>query len=375
MNHVLHIISGLGIGGAEAALFKLVSGSNQIGDKHSVVVLKRIEGMEQDFFDAKISVEFFSFDKNPIREFFKLVTYIRNGKFNIVQTWMYHADLIGGLAAFIARSPNIIWGVRTTGLSANSKFSTKCVRFVCARLSHWIPKTIVYVANSAVQSHIEVGYSAKKICVIPNGFNLDNLQFNIRFKEEFRKTFNIAKDELIIGTVGRFNPAKDYENFVKACGIVAKNNPQTRFLMIGKNLDDENGQLKSWIQSSTYPHNFVLLGEQRNIANYLSTMDIFCLSSRIEGFPNVIGEAMAVGIPCVVTDAGDSAYIVGDSGVVVEKENSEQLGSALISLINKSDSYKTNLKNKAKERIQSEFTIKNVVLLYQKLYKSINGVS
>jgi glycosyltransferase involved in cell wall biosynthesis len=138
--------------------------------------------------------------------------------------------------------------------------------------------------------------------------------------------------------------------------------------MVGRELDASNGQLQNWINETGHPNRFVLLGERSDVPACLAAMDIFCLSSRTEGFPNVVGEAMAMGLPCVVTDVGDAAMLVADTGVVVPKENSTALAAGLSQLLAMSSVERGQLGQRAKERIHREFSMDKARERFESLY-------
>lgn len=302
----------------------------------------------------------------------RLTRLIRRLKPDIVQTWMYHADLLGGLAARLAGVRNVIWGIRTTDVKAGGTSTTTVVMHLCARLSRWVPRSIVCAAEASRRVHEEVGYDGSRMAVISNGFDLSRLVATDDQRMALRGACGLESGEIVIGLLGRFNRAKDQHNFVAAAGRVASANPAVRFLMVGRGLDGSNEELNAWIAQTGFTDRFVLLGERPDVAVCLSAMDLFCLSSRTEGFPNVVGEAMAMGVPCVVTDVGDAAMLVADTGYVVPKEDSYALASALERMLALDPEQRAALGEKAKRRITSEFTIERARQRFETLYNSMS---
>jgi glycosyltransferase involved in cell wall biosynthesis len=284
---------------------------------------------------------------------------------------MYHADLLGGLAAFFAGKRNVIWGIRTTDVQAGGTRSTMLVRHVCAWLSRFIPHTIVCAAEASRVAHVAAGYCAAKMKVVPNGFDLPKLTASPDQRALLRSHCGFADSTLVVGTLGRFNPAKDHHCFVQAAGIVAKIYPHVCFLMVGRGLDSSNEELKTWISQTGYAERFMLLGERADVPVCLAAMDLFCLSSRTEGFPNVVGEAMAMERSCIVTNVGDAAMLVADTGLVVPREDPLALALGLGEFIAAPSSVRFDLGRRAKGRIYAEFSIDRARDRFESIYNSI----
>lgn len=305
------------------------------------------------------------------RIFLRLLQMLRLSRPDVVQTWMYHADLLGGLAARMAGIKNVIWGIRTTDVSAGGGRATAGVRWLCARLSHWVPHTIVCAAEASRRVHVALGYRADCMVVVPNGFDLARLHVTPRQVAVLRSECGFASDTVVVGTLGRFNAVKDPKNFVCAAGLLGKKFPQVKFLMVGRDCDAANAQLRGWITATGFASNFVLLGERSDPSVCLAAMDVFCLSSRTEGFPNVVGEAMAMRKACVVTDVGDAAYLLGDCGVVVSKEDSAALADGVAKLLSLSSVDRAELGDRAHARIASEFTMERTRERFEAEYASV----
>jgi glycosyltransferase involved in cell wall biosynthesis len=371
---ILHIIVGLRVGGAELMLKRLIeSHQDEPNYRHSVISLTDLGMVGSQLRDIGVDVQTLEMGSllGIPRVVCQLSRLIRASEYSVVQTWMYHADFLGGLAARLAGNRNVIWGVRTTDVSAGGKYATTVVRNLCAVLSRWIPHTIVCAAEASRRAHADVGYDASRMVVVPNGFDVVRLSATSDQRSQLRRACGFSDEMVVVGTLGRFNVAKDHHNFVHAAGLVAQRHPRVRFLMIGRDLDADNKELASWIARTGYADRFVLLGERGDVPICLSAMDVFCLSSRTEGFPNVVGEAMAMGIPCVVTDVGDAAMLVANTGIVVPRENSEALAHAVGKLVAKPPSERQALGQRARDRIHAEFTIKRASERFSAIYDQI----
>lgn len=371
---VLHIITGLDVGGAELMLRRLVQSHYKNGDySHSVISLTCVGKIGQEL--QAIGIEVRALEMHSLldvpRALFQLVRHIRESRSDIVQTWLYHADLLGGLAARLARNRNVIWGVRTTEVTVGGRRSTMLVRQLCAALSRFVPHSIVCAAESSRRVHVDAGYDRTRMVVVPNGFDLSWLVATNEKRVMLRSQCGFAPSDVVIGSLGRFNPVKDHENFVRAATLVATARPEVKFLMIGRDLDANNAVLISLIAATGTQERFILLGERSDVPACLSAMDIFCLHSRTEGFPNVVGEAMAMALPCVVTDVGDAAVLVADKGVVVPKEDPAALAHGLMQLVDMPVEKRRELGQRAKVRIQAEFTIDRARENYEAIYQHV----
>ncbi len=371
MKKIVHIILSLELGGAERMLERLIKESSKDNSIQQSIITLKNEGsigrqLKIDGFD--ITSMGMTYKISSLFILFKLIKILRKKKPDAVYTWMYHSDLIGGLAAYLAEIKNIIWGIRNSKIPQKFLSSTSFVIKICALLSSYIPTRIICCAEAAKLTHIELGYCPEKIIVITNGYDLKSFNPSYKLRSSVCKNLGLLENDLVVGTVGRFDPLKDFNNFIQAANLVLKDHKNVKFMMIGKGLDRKNDELNSWIHNTEYPNNFILLGE-RNPHDFFTAMDLFCLSSKSEGFPNVVAEAMAMQIPCVVTDVGDAGRIVEESGIVVEPKNSNSLYEGLVLMLNKNKSDRDILGCKARNLIENKYDIK---VIKQKFIDLIN---
>lgn len=372
--NILHVITGLEVGGAEMALYRLILESIGSDYTHTVIALTPEGGMYARFLQAGIKLIVLDFRRAPFSNLVRLVRLMRSLRPDVVQTWLYHADLLGGLAARIAGIRNVIWGIRTTDVDGGCARATRFVRQLCAFLSRLVPHTIVCVAEAARRSHSLIGYDVARMVVVGNGFDLARLTASRAQREELRAQCGCQEGDIVLGTLGRFNLDKDHANFVAAAGRLAARHPRLRFLMVGKGLDPGNRDLVRWIAATGHAERFVLLGERADVAVCLSAMDIFCLSSRTEAFPNVVGEAMAMGLPCVATDVGDVALLMADTGVIVPRADPDALARGVAGLVERGPQYRSGMGQRARDRIHAAFTMASVRARFETIYDNvING--
>lgn len=371
---ILHIIIGLNVGGAEMVLMRLVkSHLGNLARRNVIVSLTDMGELGSQLKSLGVEVHALG-----LRSVFgiplvvwQLIRLTRRYRPAIVQTWMYHADLLGGVAAHMAGNRCVIWGIRTTDIRAGGSSTTIFVRWLCAWLSRWVPSVIVCAAEASRQSHIAVGYDATKMVVIPNGYDFSWLNASLEERQSLREQCGITQNEVVVGSLGRFHADKDQGNFVRLAALLAPQYPQLRFLMVGHGLDWDNAQLADWIVSTGFKSRFVLLGERKDVPQCLVAMDIFCLHSRTEGFPNVLAEAMAMGLPCVTTDVGDAAMLLDDTGVVVPKEDSPAMAQGVARLLALGPNARHALGSRAKARVEAEFSMARAQERFEEIYRQV----
>jgi glycosyltransferase involved in cell wall biosynthesis len=372
--HIVHIITGLDVGGAELALLRLVDNNATSIARHSVVSLSPSGTLRPRFEAAAIPVCWLDFRRRPATSFLSLCQHLYAAKPDVVHTWMYHADLVGGLAARLCGVRRVIWGLRQT-LEASSvmRLRQRVLYRLFAVLSGSVPQVIVCCAHAARNSHVKFGYESQKMLVIHNGFETEMVQPRREDRDELRRSLGIHPSELVVGHVARFSPEKDHLTFFAAARLALARQPGLRFMMIGRGIDSGNREITGSIRSLGIAHAVLLLGERSDVPRCLGAMDIFCLSSRFEGFPNVLGEAMAMGLPCVTTDAGDARVIAGVAATVVACGGTQDLSDALVALATLTAAERTALGARARERIRSEFSVASMRLRFDQLYKKISS--
>ena len=371
--HVMHIITGLDVGGAELALLRLVSQGSTSSPRYSVVSLLPRGVLGPRFESAEVPVRWLDFRRRPIRSFVSLCRHLCETRPAIVHTWMYHADLAGGLAARLCGIRRIIWGLRQTlVVTPATRLRQRMLYRSCAVLSSSVPQVIVCCANAARDSHITFGYTPAKMRVIQNGFDTQVLAPGLHDRDALRRSLGIDPTEIVVGHVARYTPEKDHATFLRAARRALDRQPAMRFIMLGRGVDDSNTAIVDTIRSLGIERAIFLLGERDDVARCMSAMDLFCLSSRFEGFPNVLGEAMAMGLPCVTTDTGDARAIAGAAACVVACGDVQALADAMADLAMLPAQARVAMGARARERIMSEFSLASMRARFEHLYKTIS---
>ena len=369
MNKVLHIITGLGDGGAEGVLYRLCLNSKAAN--HIVISL-----MDDGKYGALLrqkGIEVYTLGLNPrkpsILKFFRLIRLIRSVNPDVVQTWMYHADLLGGFASKIAGIKRIFWGIRHSTLDAGkAKRSTIMIARICANVSGWLPEKIVCCANKALSVHADMGYAKDKLLVIPNGYDLSRFKPDIMAGQSVRHEFGVDTSEFLVGKVGRYDPFKDHGNLLQALAQLKTNGLKFRCLLVGKGLSSDNLTLVQLIRELNIKDDIILAGQRSDIPAVMNALDLHVLASSSEGFPNVLAEAMACGTACVTTNVGDAPDIIGDVNLTCPPGDSKALAE-LMSNAHQQWSKHPQLWAKHKLNctviIQQRFSIQSMVSSYE----------
>jgi glycosyltransferase involved in cell wall biosynthesis len=286
---------------------------------------------------------------------------------------LYHSNLIGGLAARLCGLP-VVWNIRHSVLEAHTqKRLTRLVGWSGARLSHRVPAAVVFVAQAARDHHVRHGYAAQPSRVIPNGFDITVFRPDAAARMEVRQELGLTPGCPLVGLFGRFHADKDHATFVRAAGQIHALRPDVHFLLTGTDVDAANADLVSLLERAGVLGHCHLLGPRPDMARLAASLDLQVSSSLSEAMPNVIGEAMACGVPCVVTDVGDSALLVGETGQVVPRGDSAALAARCLKLLALPDTIRRSLGALARERIMENFSFKQMVIRHSQLWNEAAG--
>lgn len=371
MIKIVHIITGLGSGGAENMLYKLIKYSDKSKYYHEVISL-----MDEGIIGKRIrdeGVKIHSLNVSKAKIFKSILNARRICKdFDIINTWLYHADIFGFLIAKILLTKKLIWNIRHSNLDKDAnKSRTLMIVKINALLSKKLD-CITFNSNKALDTHLAIGYKNKDTIVIPNGFELDKYSFNEENREILRKSLNIVKESKALITVGRWDIQKDYETLFKALNEMKNEHTNFKMIMVGTKLDEHNRELCDLALQYDLRDELMLLGRRNDISELLSAADCYISSSLGESFSNSIGEAMACALPCIVTDVGDSKQIVGETNDVVKAKDSKGLAEAICKFLEKPES----LRNfNSRNRVIENFDIQKVVKDYERNFQDVITMS
>ncbi len=370
---VAHIITSLDDGGAEAVLYRLCHVDSE--NSHIVICLQG-EGKYGPLLESDgVTVYCLDMPRGSLtlRGVIKLYRLLRQIKPNAVQTWMYHADLVGGIVARFAGIHNILWGLHTTTLEVGkTKQITIIIARVNALLSRWIPRLIVSCSNKGVAVHQALGFDGNKLVVIPNGYDLSEFNPDIKGGAAIRSNLYISQDKPLLGMVARFDPQKDHRNLIEALGLLNKGGQDFLCILVGGEMTEDNHELIQWLDFFDVRDRVILLGQRSDIPMIMNALDVHVLSSLYgEAFPNVLCEAMACGTPCVTTDVGDASLIVGDTGWSVPAGDAELLSVSIADAIKKKytdpEAWE-RLKLDVTRRIAENFSLEVMVARYNRVW-------
>lgn len=368
-----HVITGLSLGGAENSLYKLVSHLDRQKFDISIISLKN-QGVFGDRFDALGIPVYscnFSVGVGGVLAPFKLARFLLKLRPDIVQTWLYHADLIAGITAKLIGVKCIIWSIRTTDLKQGS-WLTAVIRKVCALLSRVIPSKIVVVAHAARFKHIQLGYDELKMIVIPNGYDANQFKPDPVLVANLKNEIGIRQTDLVIGCVGRLSEDKGQDILIEASQDVLNKYPNVKFVFIGSGFENTNKVLVDSIASKSKLDRFILMGERNDVNTCFGLMDIFCLPSRTEGFPNVLAEAMLSKLPCVSSDCGDARLLSNGHVSIAKINDSMDLANKITQMLGLNTIERRILGQESWSHVSNEYSIDRMVTRYNSLFEQLN---
>ena len=373
---IIFIITGLSSGGAEMMLYKLLTSIDRQRFKPVVISLTERDTLAAPIEALDIPVYALGMKEGGLptpRVIWELFKIFIKTKPDLIQGWMYHSNLAAQFANIISLNfAPVIWNVRHSLNSlADERRGTQSVIKASIPLSKFVNKIIYNSQISAVQ-HAKLGYPEDKEVTIPNGFDPELFKPSIESRNSVRAELGLPDDCLLIGRFARFHEMKDYPNLLRGAAVLLKERPDVHFLLIGRTLNMQNPIIAELIEELGIGDRIHLKDESRELPYYTAALDIATTtSSHGEAFPNVVGEAMCCGVPCVVTDVGDSAWIVGDTGRVVPPRNPEALAKAWQELVDLGAEGRAALGTAARARAVACFSLDFVVAQYEQLYESV----
>ncbi len=375
---IVYVITGLGMGGAEMMLYKILSRIDR--EKFSPIIVSLIDsGVFGDRFVAlDIDVHTINMQQGIPTPWalWRLKNLLLELKPDLIQGWMYHGGLAAQVANLLSFSPvPICWSIHHSVDSlAAEKISLATVIKLCAIVSKYTDK-VVFSSQKSRSQHEKLGYYPPKSLLIHDSFDTLTYKPLATARTTLITELNLSADSIIIGLVARYHPMKDHANFLQAAALIAQDYPQAHFILVGTNVDSQNQELSALIKSLNLEQQTHLLGLRYDVPVLIAGLDIFTVSSAFgESFPNVIGEAMSCEVPCVVTDVGDSALIVGDVGKVVPAKNALALANGWREILALDLKDRKALGKQARARILQYFSLNSpnsATVNYENLYKDI----
>ncbi|MCC6244309.1 MAG: glycosyltransferase [Gemmatimonadaceae bacterium] len=376
---VAHVITGLGSGGAEASLYRLLSA--QPDPSRHVVISLTNRGVYADRLEA-LGVRVFTL--GLLRGEIAITALIRLHRLfwqlrpDLTQAWMYHANVAASLARLTgAPTGPVCWNVRHA-LDAWSDESAKLHTIVrLNRALAWQPARIVYNSHRAAEQHTERGFPRPIAQVIPNGVDTERFAPSAKSRAALRHSIGVEDSATLVGLIARVDPLKDHATFLRAAERFVQLHPEAHFLLAGTDTEstspDSTLDIAITEATSRTPalHGRVhRLGQRDDMPSVYNACDIVSMTSRSEGSPNAVAEAMACGVPCVVTNVGDAARLVGETGIVVSVGDDSAIAERWRLLATKRP-FRLALGLRAMERIRTHYSTGAEVSAYARIWNDV----
>lgn len=369
---VLHLINGLCAAGAEVMLFNLARKLKERGVEQSLVTLMPGGGLEERFIAEGLEPRDVGMKQGvpSVGALLRLRSEIRTSGADVVLAWLYHSCWAASLAA--PSGVPVVWGIHhtLTKLSEEKRLTRLLIQG-----GTWLSRRVagyVYVSQLSADQHFEVGYPRTNAAVIPNGFDLEGLSPSEKIRHDVRRELGVVESATVFGSAARYHPNKNHVGLVEAFGAVAQEREDAVLLLAGRGVDSANRELAEAVAASGAASRIRLLGERTDMARLMNGMDFYVSASRwSESFPLVLGEAMATKVPCIATDLGDCAYIVGDIGRVIEADRPEALKNALAWALNLGVDDRKRLGELARRRVGEKFGLDPVADRYIEVLKGV----
>ena len=369
---ILFLSRQLNIGGAERQLVTLASELAARG--HEIVIASYYPGGAlSEMIDPK-RIKVISYEKKSRWDLFtllfKTLKVVRDEQPTVLHGWMHTQNVVATFAKVLNPKVTMVWAVRASNLETHLDWAEKLTIWLQARLSRFASRITVN-SMAGLEYAAQGGLPREKMLFVPNGIDTNAFYPNDEERRRVRAQWNMGDDMKIVGNISRFDPIKNHKMFLKAAAAVAAERADVRFVCVGHGKESYLQELKQLSRTLGLEGKVHWIQAQSDVRAAYNAVDVFCSSSLTEGFPNVIGEAMACGRHCVVTDVGDSALVVGDTGVVVPSDNAQAMSAGLLDRLNARETM--NLR--ARQRILENFTVahlgdKSEYVLYQALEQS-----
>jgi glycosyltransferase involved in cell wall biosynthesis len=370
---VLHVIGGLGLGGAETLLYRLAT--HPVADiEHEVICLGKRDWYSQRLEGHGITVHHLGMTSaaSTLTGISRLRRLIRHSGADVIHSWMYFANVLSGLLARGAAIP-VVWGIHASTFKHLGLPSRLCAH-VGGRFATRLSALVINCSARSAEVHARFGYSAVPNAVIPNGYDPARLFPDEQARLGTRGSLGVGGDTFLIGSITRWHSEKDVTALIQAIAILRNEIASFRCLLIGPGLEDSNADLSRHIRDARLHDVVVPMGTRSDIAELARALDLHALPSRSEAFPNVVAETMLSGVPNVVTDVGDSALIVGDSGWVAPPGDPLALADAIVKTYREWRDQPASWERRraaARQRIVERFTFGRMADAYARVWREL----
>lgn len=369
---MLHVIGGVGPGGAETLMCRLVTRPSDL--RHEVVCLAGRDWYSNELERCGVKVHYLGMSRftavpGALARIFRLVG---RSDADVVQGWMYRSNLLASLAARRAGIPSV-WSVHCASLEP-LRAAARFWVYASGGLARLLPAAVINCSKRSIRMHEKLGFHRAKVVWIPNGYDPTTFFPDPARRAMIRASLGIPDQDFLIGTISRWHPEKDIPNLLAALGHLAANAIRPTCLLIGHELDATNGSLSSAIRSAGGDFNVLPLGRRKDVTDLLRALDLLVLPSRSESFPNVLPEAMLCQTPCVSTDVGDASLIIGATGWLVPPSDPPSIAGAILRARDEFETKPAAWAHRgcaARERIERHFTLEKMAIAYEEIWKSV----
>lgn len=367
---VLHVITGLNVGGAENMLAKLIEQGG--GDDPQVLSLLPPGPIAERIRKQGVAVHSLDMRRGLAgpRAMHRLTRIVERIGPDLIHGWMYHGKLAASFARRrLSHKVPLVWNIRHSIPDlARESLQTRILLRLSARISRG-PEAIIYNAHVSRAQHEAIGYASARGTVIANGFDTVRFDCDPAARDRARELFGLPAGTLRVACIARLHPMKDQARLVDAVAAARTRGCDIHLMLVGHGLADPPAELRQLIERSLPPDRITTCGARFDVAEWLPGMDILAVPSAWgEAFPNVIGEALACGVPVVATDVGDSARIVGAHGLIVPPNDTEAMADALVAMAARSPEERAAMGRAGRERIMRDYSLEKIARQYEQVH-------
>lgn len=371
---IVHLIAGLGAGGAETFLLKLLRANTSLRNASRIVSIRTKDDLSESFRSIGVPVQIMPLGPNiaSIASLRSIAVELGRPEVELVQSWLYFADAVATLLGRILHGKSVVWGIRSSHGAAGKGLTRWFARHINPWLSHRYPAAIVCCGKAALSSHESLGYDSHRMSVIPNGFDISSFRHDVAARAALRAELGVQPNEFLVGMVARADIYKDHETLFDAIAQVRSQISQIKLLLCGNDVSLDNLILRDAIVRHGLLDIVIPLGLRRDLVEIYSALDLHVLASISEGFPNVVAEAVLCGCASISSDVGDAREILPDARWLVPASSPDVLAAKVLEYHKLSEVQRNTLRDSNAAWVAKHFEIDQIASCYIALYQSIS---
>lgn len=358
---ICFLIRQLNDGGAQRQLIALASNLDQKRFQTTIITFydggRFADDIKQSPHVSHVSLK--KKDRWDIAGFvIRLIKLVKKVDPDILHGYLPTSNILSVILSILFSNVKIVWGIRVSNIDLDQYDTLTRLNYRLESILSRFTDLIIVNSESGFKFHLANGFPKGKMIVIPNGIDSKRFKPLPYARQSLRAEWEIRENEVLIGFVGRLDPMKDHTTFINAASVLITKHSNIRFAVVGNGPVEYKTKLLNLSDSLGLTKHLLWIDARSDMPEVYNAFDIATIASYGEGFPNVVAEAMACGIPCVVTDAGDTKKIVGDIGIVVPPGNPQALADGWETMISKLSS---ELGLSARQWIEEQYGIDNLV--------------